>query len=232
MPSVVASKVLSKPPRERPRSTAILLLFLSSLQRVHSQTWETSNDPDHLCTTTSGVKFTGYKATRDCRGYVYCNDGYLMGGGIIPCWPNQLFDEIAAICTNWQSVDTSRCPDFDGSMMMPDQQDENANPERFFVSDVIRHRTELEFPSLFLITISFLLRLLFTSCPPYTVWSELFQRQTSMRTLSWRIAARMLRSHTQLLCRSYWLSKHTGVFQSSTAIFAVTRDTAVTRDNE
>ena len=33
-----------------------------------------------------------------------------------------------------------------------------------------------------------------------------------MRTLSRWIAARMLRSHPQLLCRSYWLSQHTSIF--------------------
>ena len=137
MPSTVSLTALSTPPHAHPTTTAILLSFLLSSQRIHSQTWETSNDPDHLCTTTSGVKFTGYKATKDCRGYVYCSDGYLMGGGVIPCWPNQLFDEVAATCSSWQSVDTSQCPDFDGSMMMPDQQDENANPERFFVSNQV-----------------------------------------------------------------------------------------------
>lgn len=64
-----------------------------------------------------------------------------MGGGIIPCWPNQLFDEVNAVCTSWQSVTESlgdnllqKCPEFDGSMMMPGDVDENANPQLFFVS--------------------------------------------------------------------------------------------------
>ena len=130
--------------------TATFLLFVVALVLPpgDSQTWETSNDPDGLCTTAAGAKVTGYKATLDCRGYVYCADGYLMGGGaagaspsgvsggtgVIACWPNQLFDEASGTCRGWQDVDTSRCPRFDGSMMMPEDTDENANQERFFVS--------------------------------------------------------------------------------------------------
>ena len=34
--------------------------------------WEQSNDPDSLCTHNNSIKLTGYKATLDCRGYVYC----------------------------------------------------------------------------------------------------------------------------------------------------------------
>jgi hypothetical protein len=58
--------------------------------------------------------------------------GVSGGTGVIACWPNQLFDESKMACTYWQDVDTSNCPDFDGSKMMPDQYDENANEERFF----------------------------------------------------------------------------------------------------
>jgi len=54
--------------------------------------------------------------------------------GIISCWPNQLFDEINGVCTYWQNVDTSNCPEFDSAKMMPELTDENANEERFFVS--------------------------------------------------------------------------------------------------
>ena len=32
--------------------------------------------------------YTGYKATSDCRGYIYCNSG-TISGGVIDCWPNQ-----------------------------------------------------------------------------------------------------------------------------------------------
>ena len=101
-----------------------------------------ANDPDGLC---SGSK-TGYAATLDCRGYVYCSDGVVLGGGssssnptgisggsgVIACWPNQLFDESKGICTYWQDVDTANCPGYDGGMVMPGQEDGNANHQRFF----------------------------------------------------------------------------------------------------
>ena len=144
----------------------VLVLVLLSLrllpQCIHCQsslTWEKSNDPDFLCANADGSsKITGYKATLDCRGYVYCSDGYLMGGGgsasssetstsgnsdgsnnnstsgVIACMPNQLFDEALGTCTYWQNVDTSNCPEFDSTKMMPELTDENANEERFFVS--------------------------------------------------------------------------------------------------
>ena len=64
-----------------------------------------------------------------------------MGGDVIPCWENQLFDEENAVCTNWQSVVDKlgeslgvRCPQYDGTMMLPGVVDGNANPDRFFVS--------------------------------------------------------------------------------------------------
>jgi hypothetical protein len=45
--------------------------------------WQTATpyaDPDALC----GSGATGYRATRDCSGFVYCLNGYLMvSGGII-----------------------------------------------------------------------------------------------------------------------------------------------------
>ena len=46
--------------------------------------WQTATpyaDPDALC----GSGATGYRATRDCSGFVYCLNGYLMvsGGGIV-----------------------------------------------------------------------------------------------------------------------------------------------------
>lgn len=123
-----------------PSSTTIkafLLLLLTSWTSTNSQTWEESDDPNNLCANS----YTGYKATLDCRGYVYCNEGYLMGGDVIPCWPNQLFDEVNAVCTTWQSVTESmgddiswKCPEFDGELMTPDDKDGNANPLLFFVS--------------------------------------------------------------------------------------------------
>ena len=131
----------------------LLLAVCHAQSSSSSLTWEISNDPDHLCANSDGSsKITGYKATLDCRGYVYCSDGYLMGGGIgnggssnaaasssssdpaattttttnnnsttsgiISCWPNQLFDEINGVCTYWQNVDTSNCPEFDSAKMM------------------------------------------------------------------------------------------------------------------
>ena len=65
------------------------------------------------------------------------DEGISGGSGVIPCWPNQLFDEINGVCTYWQNVDISKCPKFDGSMMMPELTDENANSERFFVSFIL-----------------------------------------------------------------------------------------------
>ncbi|KAL7525601.1 hypothetical protein ACHAWF_001435 [Thalassiosira exigua] len=135
---MAASDRRGRPRRRRPRTSPLLLLLLSLLSvppLVRSQTWESSNDPDGLCLPSR----TGYVATLDCRGYVYCDVGYLMGGGaaggVIACWPNQLFDEVAGACRSWQDVDVAgRCPDFDDSMMMPEDVDENANPDRFFVS--------------------------------------------------------------------------------------------------
>jgi len=58
-------------------------------------------------------------------------------GGVIPCWDNQLFDADLDTCTTWQSVEekgnmAERCPNYDGSLMMPELTDENANPDRFF----------------------------------------------------------------------------------------------------
>ena len=129
-------------------STSLLLHLLllttntTTITYTSAASWETSNDPDSLCLRNSSPQ-TGYRATLDCRGYVYCNDGYLMGG-VIPCWPNQLFDERTDTCASWQGVlegtvgdggdMNMRCPLFDGEMMLPDVVDGNANPERFFVS--------------------------------------------------------------------------------------------------
>ncbi|KAL9186471.1 hypothetical protein ACHAXT_005709 [Thalassiosira profunda] len=135
-----------RPPRLQSYALAVILLLAALLHSACAQTWEASNDPDSLCLS-GATKHTGYRPTRDCRGYVYCNDGYLMGGGaagdespsgvsggtgVIACWPNQLFDVKSGVCTYWQQVDTSGCPDYDGSMMMPEVTDGNANPERFF----------------------------------------------------------------------------------------------------
>lgn len=67
-----------------------------------------------------------------------------MGGDEIPCWPNQLFDETTGTCTSWQSVTEKlgdslevKCPEFDASMMLPEDKDENANPQLFFVSSTV-----------------------------------------------------------------------------------------------
>ncbi|KAL7538369.1 hypothetical protein ACHAXR_008512 [Thalassiosira sp. AJA248-18] len=124
-----------RPTLPLPHPLLILLLLSPSHHHIHhhplftNATWEQSNDPTSLCS----PSITGYRATRDCRGYVYCNDGYLMGGEI-PCWPNQLYDQVTGVCTYWQSVDTGggNCPEFDGSKMMPELTDGNANPQRFF----------------------------------------------------------------------------------------------------
>jgi hypothetical protein len=132
-----------------PLALIVALLALDPATRINGQSSDV-NDPGHLCTSFDGsVKHTGYRATRDCRGYVFCSDGYLMGGGeavtnpitgvtvqpgVILCWPNQLYDEALGICTYWQDVDTTNCPDYDGSMIMPDLTDGNANEDLFFVS--------------------------------------------------------------------------------------------------
>jgi hypothetical protein len=93
----------------------------SSNNNVNAQeTRQQSNDPDSLCTRKNSIKLTGYKATLDCRGYVYCRDGYVMGGGadtgVIACQQNQLFDERTSVCKYWQDVNTNLyCPKFDGS---------------------------------------------------------------------------------------------------------------------
>ena len=106
------------------RSVFVLSAVTSAVVQTNAQ------DPQNLCPNNTN----GYRATPDCRGYVYCNNGY-VSGGIIDCWPNQLFDEIAMSCTYWQNVDTTNnCPEFDGSKMMPELTDGNANPERFYVS--------------------------------------------------------------------------------------------------
>ena len=153
--------IMTKQHRQPPLLAALtgaacIIFFALSSSTAAAQIYEASNDPDSLCISGGSVKHTGYKATKDCRGYVYCNDGYLMGGGaaggespsgisggtgVIACWPNQLFDESKNACTYWQDVDTSsiNCPDFDGSKMMPDQYDTNANEERFFCGNSWSH---------------------------------------------------------------------------------------------
>ena len=84
-------------------------------------------------TTQCPNNYTGYKATSDCRGYIYCNSG-TISGGIIPCQPNMLFDVDYNTCTNWQNVDyESKCPSFDPTQLqMPKLIDENANPNKFY----------------------------------------------------------------------------------------------------
>ena len=116
----------------RPCPSALLVLQVL----VDCQSYASSNDPlanDNLCIDGSddGVKYTGYKATRDCRGYVYCNDG--VSAGVIPCWPNQLYDTTSGVCTYWQNVNTNACPDLaGGTMMMPEITDANANEQLFY----------------------------------------------------------------------------------------------------
>merc|ERR1712194_903391 len=154
MNASIPTKKPSSPPSSNPtsRPTPLPIDENSSSINAASPTppvsaapkWE--NDPDQLCSNNDGAtKYTGHKTTRDCRGYVFCNDGFLMGGGaalespsgvsggsgVIACRPNQLYDAASGTCGSWQSVDTSNCPDFDGSMMMPDLEDGNANPGKF-----------------------------------------------------------------------------------------------------
>ena len=61
------------------------------------------------------------------------NNNNSTTSGIIACWPNQLFDEALGTCTYWQNVDTTNCPEYDSTKMMPELTDENANEERFYV---------------------------------------------------------------------------------------------------
>lgn len=134
-------------PKFRPPSSPSLVLMLrsSSLlvklvlvlppRLVHCQSYESSsNDPptNNICIDESGVKYTGHKATRDCRGYVYCNEG--VSAGVISCWPNQLYDAVSGVCTYWQNVNaaSNACPDLDGTMMMPEITDSNANELLFY----------------------------------------------------------------------------------------------------
>lgn len=190
----------------------LLLPLLSTIHGAASQTWEQSNDPDSLCAT-NNIKHTGYRPTRDCRGYVYCNDGYLMGGGaagdespsgvsggtgVIACWPNQLFDVQSGVCTYWQQVDTSACPDYDGSMMMPEVTDGNANPERFFVS-ISRRSMDI------------CVRCSVNSHAKLRSWLWAVRRlglqcQAGVRGVSRRFSIGMLRPHPQLLRGHYRLS--------------------------
>mmetsp|Transcript_25901 Transcript_25901/g.55108 ORF Transcript_25901/g.55108 Transcript_25901/m.55108 type:complete len:1088 (+) Transcript_25901:321-3584(+) len=91
-----------------------------------------SVDLSRLCA--GGV--TGHRPTPDCRGYIYCNAGVVAGGesaggGVQACWPNQLYNARTGLCEIWQDVDTSECPEFDGSMMIMGV-DGNANPQQFY----------------------------------------------------------------------------------------------------
>ena len=62
------------------------------------------SDPNNICS--AGA--TGYRAISDCTGYVYCNNGYLMGGGseyelvnsVMPCPNAQLFDDSIQACSS------------------------------------------------------------------------------------------------------------------------------------
>lgn len=68
------------------------------------------SDPNNICS--AGA--TGYRAVSDCTGYVYCNNGYLMGGGseyelinsVMPCPNAQLFDNSIQACSSTMKV----CP--------------------------------------------------------------------------------------------------------------------------
>ena len=78
-------------------------------KRRHLYEWQSAtpyNDPDNLCGGYPGV--TGYRATIGCTGYVYCNNGFLMGGGagyeavnsVIKCHVGMLFDESLGACSS------------------------------------------------------------------------------------------------------------------------------------
>ena len=80
--------------------------------------WQTATpytDPDGLCT--AGA--TGYRATKDCSGFVFCNNGYLMGGGedgeaigsVTKCDAGMKYDEAVGGCTVTGGVN---CPTNDG----------------------------------------------------------------------------------------------------------------------
>ena len=44
-----------------------------------------------------------------------------------------VFDIDHAVCTYWQNVDyTTKCPEFDGKLMLPELTDANANPNKFY----------------------------------------------------------------------------------------------------
>ena len=76
--------------------------------------WQTATpytDPDGLC----AAGATGYRATKDCSGFVFCNNGYLMGGGedgeaigsVTKCDAGMKYDEAAGGCTATGGVN---CP--------------------------------------------------------------------------------------------------------------------------
>ena len=76
--------------------------------------WQTATpyaDPDALC----AAGATGYRATRDCSGFVFCNNGYLMGGGntgeaigsVTKCDAGMKYDEAAGMCT---ATGGTNCP--------------------------------------------------------------------------------------------------------------------------
>ena len=100
----------------------LLSIIIATLTTIQAQS-----------TTQCPNNYTGYKATSDCRGYIYCNSG-TISGGIIPCQPNMLFDVDYNTCTNWQNVDyATKCPSFDPTQLqMPKLIDENANPNKFY----------------------------------------------------------------------------------------------------
>lgn len=119
------------------RLSSLLVIQLARLalppRSVDCQSYESNPPTTHnICIDESGVKYTGYKATRDCRGYVYCNEG--VSAGVIPCWPNQLYDTASGVCTYWQNVNaaSNACPDLDGTMRMPEITDPYANEQLFY----------------------------------------------------------------------------------------------------
>ena len=80
---------------------------MSWLRYLYLYEWQSAtpySDPNNICS--AGA--TGYRAISDCTGYVYCNNGYLMGGGseyelinsVMPCPNAQLFDDSVQACSS------------------------------------------------------------------------------------------------------------------------------------
>mmetsp|Transcript_8489 Transcript_8489/g.18999 ORF Transcript_8489/g.18999 Transcript_8489/m.18999 type:complete len:903 (+) Transcript_8489:307-3015(+) len=93
------------------------LNVISSRVKRALYAWQTAtpySDPNNLC----AAGATGHRATPGCGGYVFCNNGYLMGGGssgesigsVLPCNGGQLYNEGVGQCQSGYKCPTSAAP--------------------------------------------------------------------------------------------------------------------------